>query len=103
MSGVTMAAHLIKQNILKPWEFRIMDQNADYGGVWMANHYPGAACDVPSHGYVMRYFLNPGKFLLHLLKSPSITRLTSTQPGARNTHRKRRFSNTMPQSDSTTV
>lgn len=64
MSGVTMAVYLVKQNVLKPWEFRIMDQNADYGGVWMANHYPGAECDVPSHGYAMRYFLNPGRFLL---------------------------------------
>jgi cation diffusion facilitator CzcD-associated flavoprotein CzcO len=62
MSGVTMGAHLIKMKVLKPWEFRIMDQNAAYGGVWVANHYPGAACDVPSHGYVMRYFLNPSKF-----------------------------------------
>jgi len=67
MSGVTMAAHLVKQNTLKPWEFRLMDQNADYGGVWMANHYPGAACDVPSHGYVMRYFLNPSELYQYLL------------------------------------
>jgi len=73
MSGVTMAVHLIKQKALKPWEFRIMDQNADYGGVWMANHYPGAACDVPSHCYSMRYFLNPCKSSLTSTHGPTVS------------------------------
>jgi cation diffusion facilitator CzcD-associated flavoprotein CzcO len=67
MCGITMGVHFVKEKILKPWEFRIMDQNDDYGGVWRANNYPGAACDVPSHGYVMRYSLNPGSYFLSVV------------------------------------
>ncbi|KAF2494380.1 FAD/NAD(P)-binding domain-containing protein [Lophium mytilinum] len=59
MTGVSMAAHLLKKGVLKHGEFRLVDQQSDYGGVWEANKYPGAACDIPSHGYVMRFFLKP--------------------------------------------
>lgn len=61
MSGITMAAQILKQNALTRDEFKIFDGNDDYGGVWQANQYPGAACDVPSHAYVLRFHLKPGK------------------------------------------
>ena len=28
--------------------FTILERNTEVGGVWQANSYPGAACDVPS-------------------------------------------------------
>ncbi|OCK75222.1 FAD/NAD(P)-binding domain-containing protein [Lepidopterella palustris CBS 459.81] len=59
MAGVSMGAHLLKRKVLKHSEFMLVDQQEDYGGVWKQNKYPGIACDVPSHGYVMRYFLKP--------------------------------------------
>ncbi|WP_345607971.1 flavin-containing monooxygenase [Pseudonocardia adelaidensis] len=34
-----------------PGELTILDRADDVGGVWRANTYPGAACDVPSHLY----------------------------------------------------
>lgn len=32
-------------------DFVILERAADLGGVWRDNHYPGAACDIPSHLY----------------------------------------------------
>ena len=39
--------------------FAIVDRADGVGGVWRANRYPGAACDVPSHLYSYSFFLNP--------------------------------------------
>lgn len=39
--------------------FAIVDRADGLGGVWRANRYPGAACDVPSHLYSYSFFLNP--------------------------------------------
>ncbi|RMZ72463.1 sterigmatocystin biosynthesis monooxygenase stcW [Pyrenophora seminiperda CCB06] len=38
-------------------ELAIYDKNAGVGGTWLENRYPGAACDVPAHGY--QYTFNP--------------------------------------------
>ncbi len=38
--------------------FTILEQADEVGGVWQANHYPGAACDVPSITYQFSYALN---------------------------------------------
>ena len=35
-------------------DFKIFDRGDSVGGVWRANTYPGAACDVPSHLYSLR-------------------------------------------------
>ncbi|KAF2180279.1 FAD/NAD(P)-binding domain-containing protein [Zopfia rhizophila CBS 207.26] len=59
MCGITVAAELISRNILRFDEFEILDKQPDYGGVWCANTYPGAACDVVSHCYSMSFHLNP--------------------------------------------
>ena len=32
-------------------DFEIFERGDSVGGVWRANSYPGAACDVPSHLY----------------------------------------------------
>lgn len=38
----------------------VLERAADVGGTWRDNHYPGAACDVPSHLYSYSFALNPG-------------------------------------------
>ena len=59
MCGIAVGAFLVKKNILPDEDFRLLDKLDDYGGVWQANHYPGAACDVVSHCYAMKFHLNP--------------------------------------------
>lgn len=61
MCGVSLGQQLVRTGTLKHEEFCILDRNQDYGGVWEGNKYPGVACDIPSHAYVMRYMLNPSK------------------------------------------
>jgi cation diffusion facilitator CzcD-associated flavoprotein CzcO len=39
--------------------FVILEKNDDLGGTWRDNHYPGCACDVPSHMYSFSFELNP--------------------------------------------
>ena len=60
MSGIQLGATLLRQKTLTRTEFVIIDKWNDYGGVWEANKYPGAACDVPSHAYVIPFHLKPG-------------------------------------------
>lgn len=36
-------------------DFVILERGADVGGTWRDNHYPGAACDVPSHLYSLSF------------------------------------------------
>jgi len=40
-------------------EFSCYDKNADVGGTWFENRYPGCACDVPSVGYTFPWKANP--------------------------------------------
>ena len=49
--------HRLKQEGVE--DFLILDRAEGVGGVWRANTYPGAACDVPSHLYSFSFFLNP--------------------------------------------
>src|SRR5215510_8064086 len=39
--------------------FLILEQAAEVGGTWRDNHYPGVACDVPSHLYSYSFEQNP--------------------------------------------
>jgi cation diffusion facilitator CzcD-associated flavoprotein CzcO len=41
-------------------DFIILEKAADLGGTWRENHYPGAACDVPSNMYSYSFEPNPG-------------------------------------------
>ncbi|KEF54940.1 uncharacterized protein A1O9_09383 [Exophiala aquamarina CBS 119918] len=59
MCGIAVAAEIVNKNVLSLDEFAILERQSDYGGVWSANTYPGAACDVPSHIYSMSFHLNP--------------------------------------------
>jgi cation diffusion facilitator CzcD-associated flavoprotein CzcO len=36
---------------LSDYEAVIYEKNADVGGTWLENRYPGCRCDVPSHSY----------------------------------------------------
>ncbi len=40
-------------------DFLIIERAGDVGGTWRDNHYPGIACDVPSHLYSYSYLPNP--------------------------------------------
>ena len=39
-------------------EFVILEKDAQFGGTWRVNTYPGAACDVPSHLYSFSFAQN---------------------------------------------
>ncbi|WP_306016119.1 NAD(P)/FAD-dependent oxidoreductase [Oceanicaulis sp. MMSF_3324] len=56
MSGLAMGRQLKRAG----HENLVIAERADGpGGVWRANAYPGAACDVPSHLYSYSFFPNP--------------------------------------------
>jgi cation diffusion facilitator CzcD-associated flavoprotein CzcO len=54
-AGLGMAIALRKQGIK---DVVILEKMQDVGGVWRDNHYPGAACDIPSHLYSFSFELN---------------------------------------------
>ncbi|VUC36292.1 unnamed protein product [Clonostachys rosea] len=58
MCGVSLGDELLRSGTLNRNEFIILDRNNDFGGVWESNRYPGVACDIPSHAYVMKTYLN---------------------------------------------
>ena len=41
------------EKMLEPgsWELTLFEKNAQFGGTWYENTYPGVACDIPSHDY----------------------------------------------------
>ncbi|MFN3597049.1 MAG: flavin-containing monooxygenase [Rubricoccaceae bacterium] len=41
-------------------DVRVLERADAVGGVWRANRYPGAACDVESHLYALSFAPNPG-------------------------------------------
>ncbi|HWF53216.1 MAG TPA: NAD(P)/FAD-dependent oxidoreductase [Solirubrobacteraceae bacterium] len=52
--GLAVALELQRRGIE---DFVILDRQRDVGGVWAANTYPGAACDVPSEIYSYSFAL----------------------------------------------
>lgn len=56
MSGLAMGRQLKRAGLT---DFLIAERADGPGGVWRANAYPGAACDVPSHLYSYSFFPNP--------------------------------------------
>lgn len=56
-SGIGMGIALKKAG---RQDFVILEKGADLGGTWRENHYPGAACDVPSNMYSYSFEPNPG-------------------------------------------
>lgn len=75
MCGISLGDRLLATGTLKQDEFVIFDKNNDFGGVWETNRYPGAACDIPSHAYVMKTCLNAGTITSS--KPPVFNQLTS--------------------------
>jgi cation diffusion facilitator CzcD-associated flavoprotein CzcO len=55
-SGLGMAIRLKKAGIEN---FVLLEQAGEVGGTWRENHYPGAACDVPSPVYSFSFETNP--------------------------------------------
>ena len=55
-SGLGMGVALKKA---KKNNFVILEKASDVGGTWRDNHYPGCACDVPSHLYSFSFEPNP--------------------------------------------
>ncbi|KAK6386124.1 hypothetical protein LTS17_001698 [Exophiala oligosperma] len=49
MSGMT--AGILFPRSIENLELVIYEKNADIGGTWFENRYPGLACDIPSHTY----------------------------------------------------
>jgi 4-hydroxyacetophenone monooxygenase len=41
------------------YRYQIIEKNADIGGTWLENTYPGVAVDTPSHFYSYSFELNP--------------------------------------------
>lgn len=56
VSGILMAYQIQKQ--CQNVEHVIYEKNADIGGTWLENEYPGCGCDVPSHAYTYNFALN---------------------------------------------
>lgn len=55
--GLAMAVALKKEGI---HDFVLFEKSSEVGGTWRDNHYPGCACDVPSHMYSYSFAPNPG-------------------------------------------
>jgi cation diffusion facilitator CzcD-associated flavoprotein CzcO len=55
--GLCAAIQLVREGGGR--SFVILEKAADVGGTWRANHYPGCACDVPSHLYSFSFAPNP--------------------------------------------
>ena len=47
------------QHQLENTEFVVYEKNADVGGTWLENRYPGCACDIPAHAYTYTWEGNP--------------------------------------------
>ncbi|KAI8865819.1 flavin-containing monooxygenase FMO [Ramicandelaber brevisporus] len=56
-SGLCAAIQLQEQ--LDIHDYRIYEMNADLGGVWHVNTYPGCAVDVPAHLFSFSFAQNP--------------------------------------------
>ncbi|OAL40668.1 hypothetical protein AYO20_00404 [Fonsecaea nubica] len=54
------AVKLFKERLEKSGvKLTIYEKNADVGGTWLENRYPGCACDVPAHAYNFSWEGNP--------------------------------------------
>lgn len=53
VSGITAAIFFPKY--VPELELAIYEKNADIGGTWFENRYPGCACDIPAHSYQLSF------------------------------------------------
>src|SRR3954453_1934780 len=54
--GLGMAIRLRRAGIE---DFVVWERDAEVGGTWWANTYPGCQCDIPSHLYSFSFAPNP--------------------------------------------
>jgi len=47
-------AHEVQTGNLQNIDLQILEKNSGLGGTWFENQYPGCACDIPSHAYLVR-------------------------------------------------
>jgi cation diffusion facilitator CzcD-associated flavoprotein CzcO len=52
-SGIIAGIRLSQR--IRNLSLTIYDSNADVGGTWYVNRYPGLACDIPSHAYQLSF------------------------------------------------
>lgn len=55
-AGLAMAAKLLEAGLT---DFLLLEKADAVGGTWRDNHYPGCACDIPSHLYSFSFAPNP--------------------------------------------
>ena len=46
---------ILAEKVFKNVEFVVYEKNADLGGTWLENRYPGCACDIPAHNYTYSF------------------------------------------------
>jgi cation diffusion facilitator CzcD-associated flavoprotein CzcO len=51
--------HYGKDSLDSFMDLTIYEKNADVGGTWLENRYPGVACDIPAHIYTFPFEQNP--------------------------------------------
>jgi cation diffusion facilitator CzcD-associated flavoprotein CzcO len=67
-SGIGITSQLLQAGIA---DVTVFERSDDVGGVWRDNHYPGAACDVPSHLYSFS-FAPEGRWSKRFAEQPEI-------------------------------
>lgn len=58
ISGIDAAIQFPKYVPGQNLELVIYEKNADVGGTWFENRYPGCACDIPAHSYQFSFESN---------------------------------------------
>ncbi|GKT83440.1 phenylacetone monooxygenase [Colletotrichum tofieldiae] len=58
-SGINLIRTLRNTLGASTYEVVVYEKNADVGGTWFENRYPGCKCDVPSHNYQFTWRPNP--------------------------------------------
>jgi len=71
LSGMAVAVGLQRAGV----PFVILERNADVGGVWLTNRYPGAGVDTPSYLYSYSFF--PRNWSTHFGKRDEMAEYTS--------------------------
>jgi hypothetical protein len=63
ISGLSLA-HAVETSQLQNVDLQVFEKNAGLGGTWWENRYPGCACDIPSHNYLVGT-LRPSLIMQH--------------------------------------
>ncbi|KAJ5560611.1 hypothetical protein N7513_003010 [Penicillium frequentans] len=58
-SGLMMAIAVREKLSAEDLDFQVYEKNADLGGTWLLNRYPGCQCDIPAHNYQFSFEPKP--------------------------------------------